>query len=441
MLAPSGLDALTALFWHIEPSTLSPILFCQPNDQQLSPQVDVLLESIDHPGLLWTDVNFTCQLCMILDSLALVCSDPARCSLFITSLSQRRLPYSSTALICAALDEVTNAVSLTTYGDELPPGYLRYARPPFPLLSIDSSVNGSQILQEANAKLFNFRSGLSLCEILMYLFQYYNDPRTSDGIVTISSSHHLPVLYLVRTCMRAIHVCRSSEELPLSPASKLERASLRMLSTFVAVEFPSDVTLPVTTTQSTVELVVREILCQNGNSPRFCETSGRVLCFLISDWRSQEVLINNRLVGEFRNCLQNFQPEISNWLSMWDGDSRYIYWLLVGGQEVMETVWEEILSRVEFWLYRGHSRYTLKWLGVVSQILSACKNRSLELAVLDSIVSRRYADSTLGLWIHRVLSQLPAAEAQSPEMETVWSLCEDLAFGNVGEPFYGILRF
>jgi hypothetical protein len=96
----------------------------------------------------------------------------------------------------------------------------------------------------------------------------------------------------------------------------------------------------------------------------------------------------------------------------------------------METVWEEILSRVEFWLYRGHSRYTLKWLGVVSRVLVECKDKRSELEILNRIVSGRYIDSSFKSWIQRVLSLLPAADAQSSEIEIVWSLCEDVALGN-----------
>jgi len=439
MLSPGGAEVLTALFRHIEPSTASPLFFCQPLDQPLSPQIDLLLEAIDQPNLLWTDIDFACRLCVGLGSLGRVCSNPLGCASFITNLSGRRLPYSSDALVCALLDEVVDALSLMTYGNEPPAGYLRYPRPPFPLLAIDSPVNGTKVLQESDAKVFNFRSALSLCEVLLYLLQYCSDADGSDGIAAVASSHQPSINYVVKACMRAIHVCVGFEELALSPASKLERACLRVLSSLAAVGFSSDPTLATPMNRSVLERTVREILCQGGLSPRLCNTSGRVLCSLIYGWRSHEVLINNRFVGEFRSCLQRLRPELIDWLSMWDGDSQHIRWLVVGGQEVMETVWEEVLSRVEFWLYRGHPRYTLKWLGVVSTMLVECTDKRAELELLDRIISNRYLDSSFRQWIQRVLPLSPAADAEIPEMELVWALCEDLSVGNATELSHGIL--
>jgi hypothetical protein len=420
---------------------LSHVLFCQPEEQQLTAQIDVLLESIDHPNRLWTEVDFTCQLCVSLSSLASFCSQPLHCSFFIATLSQRRLPYSSIALVCAALDEVVNAISLVTYGDELPPGYLRYARPPYPLLSIDTPANSTKILQQSDAKIFNFRSALSLYDILLYLLHLCSDSSSSDGIAAVSSICQPSIDYIVKTCLRSINVCYPFEEPGLSLASKLERACLRVLTNLAAVGFPSDLTLTSSMNHDTMEMTVRELLGQGCHSPRFCNTSGRFMCSLVNGWRSEEILINNRLVGEFRRCLQKLRPELSDWLSMWDGDSRHIQWMAVGGQEVMETVWDEIFSRIEFWVYRGHSRYALKWLGVLRSMLVQCKDRVSELDLLDYVVSTRYLGSSFETWMQRVFSMLPEHNIQSPEMELVWRLCEDLAIGNFTESSEGILRF
>lgn len=402
-------------------------------------QIDVLLESIDHPNRLWTEVNFTCQLCVSLSLLAAFCSDPLNSTSFIARLSERRLPYSSIALVCAALDEVVNAISLVTYGDELPPGYLRYARPPYPLLSIDTPANGTRILQESDAKIFNLRSALSLYDILLYLLRLCSDSSSSDGIAAFSSICQPSIEYIVKTCLRSVNVCHTLEEPGLSLASKLERTCLRVLTNLAAVGFPADLTLTSSVNRGTMEATIREILAQGCYSPRLCNTSGRVLCSLVNGWRSEEILINNRLFGEFRGCLQKLRPELSDWWSMWDGDSRHIHWMAVGGQELMETVWDEVFSRIEFWLYRGHCRYALKWLSVLRSILVQCKDKRSELELLNYVVAARYPGSSFESWMEGVFSMLPEPDVQTPEMELVCKLCEDLAVGNFTESSQGIL--
>ncbi len=439
LLSPAGTDILSALFRHIEPSNLSRLLFSQPDEQRLTTQIDVLLESIDHPNRLRTEVDFTCQLCVSLSSLAAFCSHPLHCSSFIVSLSERRLPYSSIALVCAALDEVVNAISMVSYGDELSPGYLRYARPPYPLLSFDTPANGTKILQESDAKIFNFRSALSLYDILLCLLHLCSDSSGSDGIIAISSICQPSIDYIVKTCLRTINVCHAFEEPGLSLSSKLERTCQRVLTNLAAIGFPSDLTLTSSMNRDTMEMTIRELLAQGCHSPSFCNTSGKILCSLVRGWRSEEILVNNQLVSEFRRCLQKLRPELSDWLSVWDGDSMHIQWMAVGGQEVMETVWDEVFSRIEVWVYRGHSRYALKWLGVLRSMLVQCKDKISELELLNYVVSARYLGSSFQTWMQRIVSMLPESDVESPEMELVWRLCEDLAIGNFTKSSGGIL--
>src|SRR5271170_836698 len=103
LLSPTAEDALGHLFSHIEPSALSPILFCRPYSTVLTAHINSFLELIDHPHLLSTDVNYACQLSVVLSTLSAACANPTNCTHLISSLSELRLPYSSIALICAAL--------------------------------------------------------------------------------------------------------------------------------------------------------------------------------------------------------------------------------------------------------------------------------------------------------------------------------------------------
>ena len=164
LLSKEAEHTLLQLFRHIEPPSLFPVLFSRPYKNFPSPHINSLLAMIDNPALLWTDVNYACQLCIALSMLSAECSLPTRSAQLISALSERRLPYSLFALVCVALDETVNALSILIHGEELQPGHLRYAKPPFPLLPIERHSNAPKILQQSDIKIFVFRSAIYLCD-------------------------------------------------------------------------------------------------------------------------------------------------------------------------------------------------------------------------------------------------------------------------------------
>ena len=435
LLSPTAEDALAHLFRHIEPSALSPILFCRPYSSILPSHIDIFLELLDHPHLLYTDVNFACQLYVVLSSLSTACATPAGCSQLISALSDLRLPYSSTAIACSALDEAVNALSVLIHGEELPPGRLRYAKPPYPILPIDKPLNGTKILQQSDAKIFAFRSAMCLCELLLELYRFccgafeerYSNTRCLD---------EGSVRYMVQACVKTVHISRSFEGSVLSAAAKLERASLNILSTMTSAGFPPDVTESASVDRDIMELILIEILGEGGCSPGSCDTAARILSFIMTDWRSEEILINNRLLGSLRESLRKCAPEYSEQLYMWDGNCQQSRWLLAGGQEIMMRVWEEVISRVEFWMKRGHARYVLKWLGVLRILLGRSSERRVALVDLERVLTERGPGVTLEDWIENLTRLLPETEVEClDELKSIRAFCRGLS---VASDFQGV---
>ena len=229
LLSRAGEDSLVQLFMHIEPAGLSTLLFNRHYENVPSPHINAVLALIDTPPLLWTDVNYACQLCVALSMLSTDCAIPARCAHLITVLSELRLPYSSQALVCAALDESVNALSVLIHGEELAPGHLRYAKPPYPLLAIEQPANGPKIMQQSDAKIFIFRCAIYLCDLLLHLYRFCNDQFENERSSTNQFLEEGSIRYMVTTCIRAIHVSRSFGGSPVSLAPKLERAAFSLL--------------------------------------------------------------------------------------------------------------------------------------------------------------------------------------------------------------------
>lgn len=441
LLSHDAEDVLVDLFRHIEPSTLSPIFFCRPANKILSPHIDVLLEAIDHSSLLVADVSYTCQLYAVLSTLASVSTNAAGCASLVTALSDRRLPYSSIALFCATLDEVVSALSLMNHGQEVPPGYLRFVKPPFPYLDIDHPATGTTLLQQSDAKLYIFRSAIFLCEIILHLLRFHVDPFDESQSSGLSRLNGGLTRYVVKTCIRLLNVCRGFAGNSLALNRKLEGAALKILASLVSVEFPTDITSISSLKPPVMEITLEELLTDGHYSPRSCETAAIVLNFLTTDWRSKDLLINNRLVGEFRECLTKLRPEVSEWLSMWDGNIQHAQWLLAGGQCVMMAVWEELISRAEFWIFKGHFKYILKWLTVLRSVLLMCKNRKMELTCLDNIVRERNPDMSFEMWIERISSILSESEAEIlEEIEVIVMLCHELPDTEETHKLQGIFR-
>lgn len=429
LLSPAAEDTLVQLFRHIEPSSLSPILFRRSYGSIPSSYINSFLSFIDNPHLICTDVNYACQMCLTLSLLSSDCAiHPARSAELITTLSERRIPYSSHALVCAALDETVNALSILIHGEELAPGYVRFAKPPFPLLAIEQPVNGTKTLQQSDTKIFVFRCAIYLCDLLLHLFRFCNDHFQTEQNSTNQFMNEGSIRYAVKSCIRAVHVSRSLGGSPVSPASKLERASLKILSRLASAGFPSDITSTRCTRKSILDLILQEILNDGRCSPRNCDTACRILSFLVTDWRSGDILINNRLTNTFRELLCKFGPELSEMLLMWDGDCEYTGWLLSSGHDATMSVWDEVLSRVEFWVSRGHSRYTLKWFTVLRTLLARSIQITAALSDLETTLSERDVGLTFEYWIEKVSAMLPETEVESlEEIHVICALCRGSA--------------
>ena len=428
ILSQAGEDTLVQLFRHIEPAGLSPLLFSGPYENIPSPHINVLLALIDNPSLLWTNVNYACQLCVALSMLSTDCTIPAGSAHFIAVLSELRLPYSSHALVCAALDETVNALSVLIHGEELVPGHLRYAKPPFPLLATERPANRPKIMQQSDTKIFVFRSATYLCDLLLHLYRFYNDQFENERNSSNRFMDERSIRYMVNACIRAIHVSRCFEGSPLSLARKLERAALKILSRLASIEFLPDVTSTSCTDQNITKLVFQEVLNEGRYSPRNCDTAASIIAFLMTDWRSGDVLINNRLTSCLRDSLRCLAPEISELLLMWDGDCDQIQWLLTCGPDASLSIWNEVFARVEFWLLRGHSRYTLKWLSVLRELLARSTDRRLAVVNLENALVERDIGLSFDKWIERVSVMLPETEIEAfEEIDCIYALCRELA--------------
>jgi hypothetical protein len=426
LLSATGDKVLTVLFQHIEPTALSPMLFCLPYDDAWSMHIGVFIESIDHPQLLWTEVNFGCQLCVVLSALSTLCLSSRGCTLLVNALSALRLPYSPMALCTAALDEAVNALSILVHGDELSPGYLRYPKPPYPLLPIHGLVDGTQILQQWDSKTFVFRSAIYLCDLLLNLFRFCNqafDESQKPGELCLDECS---LRYVVKACIRTIHFSRTVKNPPLSLGHRLENASLRVLVGLTSVALPVGVGAGPSVDTTAVEVVLNELLNEWKHSPRTFETAGNVLCLLMTSWRSQDILVNNVYVDTLRQALLGRQPELSELLLMWDGSLEHSAWMLGGGRAAMKVVWGEILSRVEFWLRRGHSRYLLKWFGVLRTMLAQCRTREEDMMSLEIAVEEANAGDSFEAWLETTASQLPELDGNIfHEIQAIYAMCRN----------------
>lgn len=243
---------------------------------------------------------------------------------------------------------------------------------------------------------------------------------------------------MVQACIKTIHISRSFEGSVLSPAAKLERASLRMLSTISSAGFPSDVTASVNA--EVLEVIVNEILNEGGCSPASCDTAASILSFIMTDWRSEEILVNNRLVGSIGDSLRKCGPEYSEQLYMWNGSiQQSTRWLLAGGREISMRVWEEVLSRVEFWVSRGHSRYVLKWFGVLHALLARSTERREALIDLETVLARRESRVTFDDWIENIANLLPDTALEClDKLKSIYALRQELSGGADFQVFPGI---
>jgi hypothetical protein len=432
LLSVKGEDALNHLYRNIEPLTIAPIFFDKSHDSIIPTHINVLLEFVDHPQLLLADTNYPCQLATVLSTLTASCSKPRLCGKLISHISELRLPYSTTALICAALDEVTNTISILIHGEELPTGYLRYAKPPFPIVPVEQLSGGTKIVHHSDSKAFTYRVAICLCEILLHLLNFQSE---ASGVLEERS-----LRYIVKSCIRAIQVSRNTTS--LSFAGKLQRRATKILSQLVSVGFPSDVTITNSTDTKAINLVFHELLKEGSYSPGNCSTSLSLLSFLTATWKSSEILVNNRLVNTCREVLDNLGPELADLLMMWEGDYEEVLWLFNVGEKQGMLVWDEILTRLEFWMMRGHSRYTLKWLIILRRLLGEVNDRRNALLGWENVVSERDGGQAGGLpkLVARISDMLPDSEMENlDQIKAIYALCTDLTLPDTEIPEHGTL--
>jgi hypothetical protein len=147
----------------------------------------------------------------------------------------------------------------------------------------------------------------------------------------------------------------------------------------------------------------------------------------MTEWKSGDNLINNRLTNAFHDSLRKCTPELSEMLFMWDGDYEPVRWLLSGVLDSAINLWDEILSRIEFWVSRGHSRYTLKWFVVLRTLLASSKARMVSVAQLGDVLSEREAGMSFEYWIERMSSLLPETEVDTcEEISVICALCREV---------------
>ena len=169
----------------------------------------MLLEIIDYPHLLWTDINYTCQLCIALSTLFLYLHLSGRMCTFrhcaFGTPPPLLVPCSH---LCGARRNYNAPISAPgPWTEEWAPGYLRYPRPPFPLSATEKRSNG-MILQQFDAKTFH----LSFCDpslqpIATCIATLWNLAwrRTHYSRSNIRQNVHP----LCRTNMRSVHSYRS----------------------------------------------------------------------------------------------------------------------------------------------------------------------------------------------------------------------------------------
>jgi len=425
----------------IHQESLAPVHSASSLNNLHHPQIDIILELLDHPHLLWTDNYSLCHLSMSLSSFASICAAPTGPICILSALSDRSIPYSAISLFAALLDELSNSISVLVHGEELLPGCLQYSRPPFPLPGdVNRCIPGQKLCIGDNMKNILIRCSISACQVILGMVQFretflehLNDPRnryeqrTSDALL------------LTKTCVRALKVCKLAYDYVLLRASQqFEGAVLAILSTLVSVSSQSDFNSNSSQRIELAQIVICEILDEGRLSPYDFRVSVLCLSFLTPGWKSEEVLINNCLVSSVRRNLQNLLPELSNWLLMWDGDIGAVQWLRSTGQAPMMMLWAEVLSRVEFWIVKRHWTYSYKWLRSLRLLLASCIDREPEIQNLQAVVEEQHGDPSLKEWLNRISLELPSSELPPNfELELLWRYVDGSMTPMLDEDHFG----
>ena len=435
LLSSVGEGSLQQLYRHLEPSSIpASTLAPKPNYPF---QLRILLELIDNPQLLLSDINYACQLSITLCTISTSCQYPTGCIDFIAAVSEARIPLSSFGLLSSALEELAASLSAYTADDDSSPGQLRYPKPPFPLPTIERLPNGSKIFHRSDAIAFALRSAMSLCNILEKLYAYCRS--YSIRVSGPSAYQTSPVRYVIRSSIKAIHVFRGIQGYPCSVAFKADRAALRLLFRIASVGFPASAVISETTGVDDIELVIQEVITEGTQSPKSFDTSLALLSSLCTAWKSDDILVNNRLSGAFCRCLRKFIPELSEMLLMWDGDCDQILWLMRNATEMRPCVWGEVISRVEFWTAKGHLRYLQRWLIVMRTLLVRQGSVDTSVDDLQAAFVRCGAGRSFEAWLDQIATLVSEADIDIiEEINGIRSLTRGVFCGESGEVLRGI---
>ena len=434
LLSSVGEGSLQQLYHHLEPSSIPAFTLAPKPNYQF--QLRILLQLIDNPQLLLSDINYACQLSITLSTISTSCQYPLGCIDFIAAVSEARIPLSSFGLLSSALDEVAASLSAYTADDDSSPGQIRYPKPPFPLPVIERLPKGSKIFHRSDVIAFALRSATSLCNILEKLCAYCQSHsiRVSNSLACQTP----PVRYVIRSSIKAIHVFRGNQG-PCSLAFKADRAALRLLFRIAAVGFPASAMISETAGVDDIELVIQEVITEGTQSPKSFDTSLALLSSLCTAWKSDDILVNNRLSGAFCRCLRKFIPELSEMLLMWDGDCDQILWLMRNATEMRPCVWGEVISRVEFWTAKGHLRYLQRWLIVMRTLLVRQGSVDTSVDDLQAAFVRCGAGRSFEAWLDQIATLVSEADIDIiEEINGIRSLTRGVFCGESGEVLRGI---
>jgi hypothetical protein len=409
LLSSIAENSLLHLYRHLEPSSIPDFALSPTPDYAL--HLRMLLELIDNPHLLLADLNYTCQFSLVLGSISTSCQSPRGCVELISAVSEARIPLSTTALLCSALDQVVVFLSAYTSEDDSISAQLRYPRPPFPLPNIQRLPNGSKIFHQSDINTFAIRSAISLCDILQELYQYYQCHSITVPSPMLCETP--PVKYVIKSSVKAIHIFQGLRSSASSLPSKAERAAFRLLSRIASVGFPVSAEALETRGIDDIELVIQEVISEGSHSPKSYETSLAILSFLCSVWKSDDILISNRLSSAFIRSLHKSTPELSEMLLMWDGDCEQVLWLMRNSNEIGSCVWDEVISRIEFWTAKGHFRYLQKWLIVLRSLLLRQGSASSAMDLESAFASR--GSRSLETWLEQIAAFVSDADPDVSE--------------------------
>jgi hypothetical protein len=412
LLSPTARAVLAELFSHVEAAPLPQALFPAVGNLDFASELCIIFEALDHPNLLVTDVNFDLHLFVILDAVKALCESSTGYADVATRMTEHVTPYSVPAIFSALQDEVINALSVLNFGEELSPGCLRYSKPPFSLLASERPTYSQSILQFSDPKLLLVRSATCLCDILSRSLQF----RVSQYEITPNSvsEHGFNGFeyYITKSSIRVMQSCGNLVGVSSALVSRLEMSVLSVLSRIFCSGFSSSVGFESHQQEKTMKFILLEILALGRLSPRDFDISATLMDFVIADWRSKEILVNNRFVGCIQICLSKLQPELAEWLSMWSGEISHVQWLSIGGENVRKLIWDEILGRLDIWLVKGHYKYTHKWLRSLRVLLAGYNPREREMHNLECVVRARQLDLSFEEWLRNVSSAIPRHEIE-----------------------------